>query len=108
MQLTTGIKSFVSFKALLACGFWQMSEGIELFAIKYSAEDKLSIAYWVWIAVMLVCLLGGAFFRYKMMSSNNDDDVPPVAEENAPVVSKVVEATPEKGVNPPAYVEEDP
>ena len=46
---------------LLACGFWQMSAGIELFAVKYSVNEKgLLIAYWVWVGIMSAgIVLGG-------------------------------------------------
>ena len=49
--------------ALLACGFWQMREGIYLFAQKYPIsvenEDKVAIAYWVWIGIMTATILLG-------------------------------------------------
>ena len=64
--------------ALLACGFWQMGKGIELYAIKYSVseddERNLNIAYWVWIGVMsAIILLGGGYFKYKGKRSGNAD-----------------------------------
>merc|ERR1712232_531723 len=53
---------------LLACGFWQMREGISLYAIKYSVsesgEDNLGIAYWVWIGIMSALIVfGGGYFK---------------------------------------------
>lgn len=58
---------------LLACGFWQMYEGIRLYSIKYSVsesnEDALYIAYWVWIGIMTALIvLGGGYFKFKNMS----------------------------------------
>mmetsp|Transcript_30544 Transcript_30544/g.49936 ORF Transcript_30544/g.49936 Transcript_30544/m.49936 type:complete len:122 (-) Transcript_30544:140-505(-) len=72
---------------LLACGFWQMSKGIELYAIKYtvseSAEDNLNIAYWVWIGVMsALIVVGGGYFKFKNMSpKNTDNDEVPVGDD---------------------------
>jgi len=62
--------------ALLACGFWQMFEGIELYAIKYSlsesSENSLGIAYWVWIGVMsALIVVGGGFFKWKKFSQGD-------------------------------------
>ena len=59
--------------ALLASAFWQMGKGIELYAIKYSVsesdEEKLGIAYWVWIGVMsAVIVVGAGYFRYPKSS----------------------------------------
>jgi len=76
--------------ALLACGFWQMQEGITLYAIKYSAsetnEDKVKLAYWVWIGCMTaIIVIGGGFF--KLRSKNADDEATPVAISDAPVVN---------------------
>jgi hypothetical protein len=54
---------------LLACGFWQMSAGIKLFAGKYSGvgsvqEQGVTIAYWIWIGFEVVLLLiGGVYFK---------------------------------------------
>ena len=53
---------------LLACGFWQMREGIALYAIKYSVsesgERNLGIAYWIWIGIMsALIVLGGGYFK---------------------------------------------
>ncbi|KAL7541591.1 hypothetical protein ACHAWF_006979 [Thalassiosira exigua] len=58
---------------LLACGFWQMSSGVDLYSIKYSVdEDKLMIAYWVWIGIMTaVIVVGGGYFKFKNASSNS-------------------------------------
>ena len=62
--------------ALLACGFWQMQEGIKLYAIKYSVdEDPVTIAYWVWIGLMsAVIVVGGGY--YKLMKSPEEPAVP--------------------------------
>ena len=62
---------------LLACGFWQMREGIALFAIKYSVsesgEGSLGIAYWVWIGIMTALIvLGGGYFKSKNINAAND------------------------------------
>lgn len=72
--------------ALLACGFWQMAEGIKLYSAKYavseSSEDSLTIAYWVWIGVMSsIIVLGGGYFKYRNRSSTNDANIaaPPAA-----------------------------
>lgn len=72
--------------ALLACGFWQMSEGIVLFSSKYSVssgnEDSVTIAYWVWIGVMAaIIVLGGGYFKLRGNSgsaagSGNDEQPP--------------------------------
>ncbi|KAL7534607.1 hypothetical protein ACHAWF_004885 [Thalassiosira exigua] len=62
---------------LLACGFWQMSAGVNLYSIKYSVDgDKLMIAYWVRISVMtavivIVIVIGGGYFKLKNASSNS-------------------------------------
>lgn len=79
--------------ALLACGFWQMSKGIELFAIKYSVsednENALTIAYWVWTGVMAaIIVLGGGFFKSRSSGSDTNNATPladadPDAEEGA-------------------------
>lgn len=55
---------------LLACGFWEMQEGIDLFSQKYSVDsedqDKLAIAYWVWIGLMTAAIgIGFGFFKTK-------------------------------------------
>jgi hypothetical protein len=60
--------------ALLACGFWQMRVGIELYAVKYnvdeSEEDTFGIVYWVWVGLMsAIIVVGGAYFKLK----KNDD-----------------------------------
>eukprot|EP00584_Thalassiosira_punctigera_P003836 CAMPEP_0172540210 /NCGR_PEP_ID=MMETSP1067-20121228/11280_1 /TAXON_ID=265564 ORGANISM="Thalassiosira punctigera, Strain Tpunct2005C2" /NCGR_SAMPLE_ID=MMETSP1067 /ASSEMBLY_ACC=CAM_ASM_000444 /LENGTH=99 /DNA_ID=CAMNT_0013326031 /DNA_START=26 /DNA_END=325 /DNA_ORIENTATION=- len=60
---------------LLACGFWQMQEGVALYANKYgvsaSGQEKLSIAYWVWIGVMsALIVLGGGYFKLKKIPNN--------------------------------------
>jgi hypothetical protein len=55
---------------VLACGFWEMQEGIDLFSQKYSVDsenqDKLAIAYWVWIGLMTAAIgIGFGFFKTK-------------------------------------------
>jgi len=62
---------------LLACGFWQMREGIALYAIKYSVsesgEGSLGIAYWVWIGIMTALIvLGGGYFKFRSNDSSDD------------------------------------
>jgi len=55
---------------LLACGFWQMSAGIKLFAGKYGGagstqEQGVTIAYWVIIGVdVALLLIGGVYFKF--------------------------------------------
>jgi len=55
---------------LLACAFfYQMIEGIELYAAKYSVgeggERQVAIVYWLWTAVVVVDLVAcGWYFRY--------------------------------------------
>ncbi len=52
--------------ALLACGFWQMIDGIKLFSSKYSVsesnEAKVCIAYWAWIGVVCVTIVLGIWY----------------------------------------------
>ena len=54
---------------LLACGFWQMSAGIKLFAEDFNCvgsrdERAVTIAYWVWIGLnVAVLLIGGLYFK---------------------------------------------
>ena len=64
--------------SLLACGFWQMQEGIKLYGIKYSIEesqeDKVIIAYWVWVGLMVaVMVIGGGFYKLKRKNSSDTD-----------------------------------
>ena len=55
---------------LLACGFWQMSAGIKLFAEDFNGvgsrdERAVTIAYWVWIGLnVAVLLIGGLYFKF--------------------------------------------
>eukprot|EP00584_Thalassiosira_punctigera_P010917 CAMPEP_0172547466 /NCGR_PEP_ID=MMETSP1067-20121228/16995_1 /TAXON_ID=265564 ORGANISM="Thalassiosira punctigera, Strain Tpunct2005C2" /NCGR_SAMPLE_ID=MMETSP1067 /ASSEMBLY_ACC=CAM_ASM_000444 /LENGTH=829 /DNA_ID=CAMNT_0013334551 /DNA_START=42 /DNA_END=2531 /DNA_ORIENTATION=+ len=61
--------------ALLACGFWQMGNGIEQYANKYSvgeSHEKLSIAYWVWIGFMSSVMVVGGWY-YKFHKSSEED-----------------------------------
>ena len=84
----------ISGLALLACGFWQMREGIALFAEKYSVstdnEDKLAIAYWVWIGIMSAAILLGV--ATKLFSGEEETDIqgggPTVEERRASVKSE--------------------
>merc|ERR1739842_205806 len=63
------IKHRLTGTILLACGFWQMSAGIKLFAIKYNGvgsveEQGVTIAYWIWIgAEVALLLIGGVYLR---------------------------------------------
>ncbi|KAL3802987.1 hypothetical protein HJC23_011610 [Cyclotella cryptica] len=55
---------------LLACGFWQILEGIELFAKKFEVEenneDKVETAYLIWVGLMSVAIaVGGTFFKFR-------------------------------------------
>jgi len=72
---------------LLGCGFWQMREGISLFAQKYSVtaenEDKLAIVYWVWIALMSALILLG--LASKLANSGEENVTSPQAAANAEV-----------------------
>jgi len=62
--------------ALLACGFWQMQEGIKLYAIKYSIdEDPVTIAYWVWIGLMSAIIVFGGVY-YKIVKKKNPEEEP--------------------------------
>mmetsp|Transcript_10875 Transcript_10875/g.17939 ORF Transcript_10875/g.17939 Transcript_10875/m.17939 type:complete len:632 (-) Transcript_10875:77-1972(-) len=73
------IKHRLTGTVLLACGFWQMSAGIKLFAIKYSGvgsvqEQGVTIAYWIWIAVEVALLLvGGVHFKLLKKPVEEDD-----------------------------------
>ncbi|KAL7524891.1 hypothetical protein ACHAXR_000760, partial [Thalassiosira sp. AJA248-18] len=55
---------------LLACTFWQMGKGIELYSQKYyvseGREGALATVYWLWIGVMAaIIVVGGGYFRYR-------------------------------------------
>lgn len=73
--------------ALLVCGIWQMREGIALFAAKYSVsaenEDKVAIAYWVWIVIMIAVILLGAVTKFTPQNkeTGNQVKVRPAADE---------------------------
>jgi hypothetical protein len=62
--------------ALLACGFWQMNDGIELFSKKYSVdesiEEKVCIAYWVWIGIMSAPIVFGVWYSKVRKENLND------------------------------------
>jgi hypothetical protein len=68
---------------VLALGFWQMSEGIELFSIKFSVsasnEGKVRIAYWVWIGFMTATLLLGVW--YSKIRKGTPRNSPPAVED---------------------------
>ena len=74
---------------LLACGFWQMQEGIKLYSVKYSVSDDsaVTIAYWVWIGVMSALIVGGVFLKLRSSSSESDNRAAsaPLADEEVPV-----------------------
>ena len=87
--------------ALLACGFWQMSEGITLYYNKgyISSVSGLNIAYWVWIGIMsAIIVLGGGYFKLKNKNASNtrnasasgagDAEAPPVEDINEPQEEK--------------------
>lgn len=63
------IKHRLTGTVLLACGFWQMSAGIKLFAFKYNGvgsvqEQGVTIAYWIWVGIEVALLLiGGVYFK---------------------------------------------
>lgn len=74
--------------ALLACGFWQMQDGIKRYAIKYSVdEDPVTIAYWVWIGVMSAIIVFGGVYYKIVKSPEEPADVPAAAveEEDIPI-----------------------
>eukprot|EP00804_Cyclotella_cryptica_P017373 CCRYP_020238-RC/>CCRYP_020238-RC protein AED:0.13 eAED:0.13 QI:0/0.75/0.6/0.8/0.75/0.6/5/529/454 len=55
---------------VLACGFWEMREGIYLYSQKYSVDiddqNKLAVAYWIWIGLMTASIgIGLGFFKTK-------------------------------------------
>jgi hypothetical protein len=72
---------------LLACGFWQMQDGIKLYVMKYSIsvdnESKVVIAYWVWIGLMTATIILGIFVSTKYKGGQNNIKVlpPPVPSE---------------------------
>ena len=76
---------------LLACGFWQMREGIYLFAQKYSVsvedEDKVAIAYWVWIGIMTAAILLGVASKLGKNEEPGDQQAPSGNETNQSNVS---------------------
>lgn len=65
---------------LLACGFWQMYAGIQLYAIKYggvgsSEERAVTTAYWVWIAFDCALLvIGGVYFKFLRSTVEQSDE----------------------------------
>ena len=77
---------------LLACGFWQMQDGIKLYVMKYSIsednESKVVIAYWVWIGLMTATIILGVFVSTKYKGGQNNIKV-----LSPPVPSKTVEDT---------------
>lgn len=80
--------------SLLACAFWQMGDGIRLFAFKYavseSGENGLVAAYWSWIGVVsAVIVVGGGYFKYRRgvvenVGSAPGNDVSESPPEEAP------------------------
>ena len=63
---------------LLACGFWQMQDGIELYVMKYSIseenESKVVIAYWAWIGLMTATIILGLFVSTKHKGAANQQN----------------------------------
>ena len=65
---------------LLACGFWQMYAGIQLYAIKYggvgsSEERAVTRTYWVWIAFDCALLvIGGVYFKFLRSIVEQSDE----------------------------------
>merc|ERR1712037_96111 len=63
--------------SLLACGFWQMYEGIQLYANKYTVsqgnENTVEIAYWVWIALMSAIIVFGGLLSKLLKSETGDN-----------------------------------
>jgi hypothetical protein len=71
--------------ALLACGFWEMNEGIQLFSIKYSVsentESKVCIAYWVWIGIISATVILGVWYsKIRKRKPSDLKYVPPAVE----------------------------
>ena len=62
--------------ALLACGFWQMYDGIEVFSKKFEVdeniEDKVCIAYWVWIGIATATIVLGIWYSTVRKGNLND------------------------------------
>jgi hypothetical protein len=49
---------------LLACSFWQIYEGLDLYSKKYdSKDDTIETAYLVWIGLMSFIIVGGVFVK---------------------------------------------
>ena len=83
------IKHRLTGTILLACGFWQMSAGIKLFAGKYNGvgsvqEQGVTIAYWIWIgAEVALLLIGGVYFKLlrKPVEDDGGHDANPPTQE---------------------------
>jgi len=60
--------------ALLACGFWQMDSGINLYATKFSGVGSIQVIYWAWIGfVAAMLVIGGVYFKFLKSTSKNVD-----------------------------------
>ena len=75
---------------LLACGFWQMQDGIKLYVMKYSIseenESKVVIAYWVWIGLMTATIILGLFVSTKHKgAANQQNKEQPIDETEQPI-----------------------
>jgi hypothetical protein len=71
--------------ALLACGFWEMGEGIRLYSIKYSVNESskrdVCIAYWVWIGIMTASVILGVWqSKFRKGKPSDPKYVPPAVE----------------------------
>lgn len=84
---------------LLACGFWQMIDGIELYGQKFSVknenEKKIIIAYCVWIGLMSVLIVIGGLSS-KLRKGNASTSCPveadgAIGKEGAPMDDKKVD-----------------
>ena len=64
---------------LLSLGFWQMSSGIKLFSKNYSVsasnEQKLLIAYWVWVGAIATTIVVGMWYSAIRKGKSNDPSV---------------------------------
>jgi hypothetical protein len=62
--------------ALLACGFWQMYDGIEIFSKKFevdeSIEERICIAYLVWIGITIATIVLGIWYSRVRKGNPND------------------------------------
>lgn len=92
------IKHRLTGTVLLACGFWQMSAGIKLYAGKFNGvgrvqEQGVTIFYWIWIGIEVALLLiGGVYFKILRKPAEadggNDAAAASVEEDKTPAQEK--------------------